>query len=291
MKKIIFETSQGTKPALIETYLYNYDLDLKKEGGSEKWKELQNKLLDQGLECFEVWPSENNGWNKPDRVIMIETNHVFGNQWNTAPDETSKSGHRVFNWYLAYRDHIKSIKTGHYLKITEEMIDLVKNTFKCGYCGAEYYGTENAGKFCSACLDSEYLKEGELFLLRLKPGDLRGSHKTNREKLTPKEEAEIMPCYIKRQTTGKTSRNAKRLRKQRDDIEIKLRNTIAHAKKERDGLIWLMNRNISVDNVIYYSHTDIFSFGWLGQLSESVKNKLKELLADFPHAWEFNKKS
>jgi len=286
MKKIIFATSPGSKPALIETYLYNYDLDLSKKGGGEKWIALQDELMAQGLERFEVWPSYDNGCNKPDRPIMIETDHIFGNQWNTAPDETNAQGHRVFNWYLAYRNQCKSLKTGHYLKITEEMIDLVKNTFNCGYCGAEYYGAENAGKFCSACLDSEYLKETELFLLRLKSGDLRGSYKINREKLTPEEEAEIMPCYIKRQTTGKTSRNANKLRKDRDDIEKKMRNEIADAKTERDGLIWLMDRNISVDNVLFYSHTGRFCFGWRSPVGDKVRAALLEKLADFPFSYD-----
>lgn len=225
----------------------------------------------------------------PSRTVTLETKHLFGNQWNTAPDDYSAQGLRVHNWYEEIVPN-KTLMIGHYLKITDEMRALCANTFKCGYCAAEYYGEENEGAFCSKCLDSPYLKEKDLPLLRLLPVPIDDRHQ-ERGELTSEEKAEILPVFVQRQTTGADSRNAQRLKKQREDLLHDCELAIGHAKAKRDGMLWLMDHGISIENAIYYSHTGKFGFGWRDDgLGDAVANELQGKLAEFPFQFEIKRR-
>lgn len=272
-------TDHGVKPDSLITDFVVYNMS----AADPHYKALCNERKSEGIECFCVI-SDGKSCG-PSRVVVLETNHVFGNQWNSKPDAHSEQGYRLFNWFEHYRDYGPN-KRGHYLKITPEMRELCRLTHVCGYCGAEYYGIENASKFCSACLDSGYLEKKNLHLLRLMPVDINGRIRTDRPELTEEELAWLMPIYVERQTTGTNSRNAARLKKQREDIEHKFEVEMANAKTERDGLIWLMDHNISIDNVIYYNHTAKFSFGWRSPIGAEVKSKLLNVLSEFPFDYE-----
>jgi len=268
---------KGIKPEPIKTYLHTYHLDVSKEEDRIEYEKIKINRMINNVELFNVIETRNKGTIES-REVELETEFIFGNQWNT------KDGKRIFNWYEEIVPN-KNIKKGHYLNIVPEMIEICEKTYKCGYCGAEYYGHENKGLFCLACLDSEYLKEDELYLLRLKPVEFDKSS-PEREKLTEKEKAELLPLYIQRQTTGDDSRNVQKLQKQRKRIEDDYYNTIANAKTECDGMLWLMDHNVSVDNVIYYDHTKRFCFGWRSPIESTVKPTLIEKLKDFPFNYD-----
>lgn len=63
----------------------------------------------------------------------------------------------------------------------------------------------------------------------------------------------------------------------------------ATAKVEYIGKNWLLSHDISIENVIYYSHTHKFSFGWIKPFAPEVQVTLRELLTAFPYPWEFAK--
>ena len=140
------------------------------------------------------------------------------------------------------------------------------------------------------CLDSEYLQKKDLHLLRLLavedyfPG--KRGHSARRVELTPTELAMLLPLFVARQFTGSDSRNAAKLKKQRADIVAKLQEETTAATQEHDGMIWLMDHNVSVDNVLYYSHTDKFCFGWRSKLDQEVVDALLEMISEFPFAYE-----
>jgi hypothetical protein len=213
-----------------------------------------------------------------DSDIDLETGFIFDNQWNTT------DGRRVFDWYESIVPN-RRIKIGHYLTITPAMVEIRRNTFKCGYCGKEYYGTQNAGRFCPACLDSPYLKQDDLRLLRVLPAG--ASFNGSRPELTPEESAIILPDYVRRQTRGTSSRAARKHREEKQDILKDYRKTVTTARHEKDGLLWLYKQGISLDNVIYYNHTDTFCFGWRQPITSfDVYHELERLLVNFPFKWE-----
>jgi hypothetical protein len=224
------------------------------------------------------------GDTKPDyskadtsEVVEIETSYIFDNQANTA------DGRRIFDWYEEYRhDHRKN---GHWIEIPTELAELRRTTLKCGYCGKQYGPQHDTipGEFCTACLDSPYLKTSDLYLLRLRPisvADFRYPP------LTEAEQAELMPRYIERQTIGKDSRAVQRREKQRANILAKYEKKITAETEERDGMLWLWNKGIDIENVIYYSHTRNFAFGWRSPVSSEVKSKLLDIISEFPFDYE-----
>lgn len=281
-------TEQGTKPDGLQCEIVVYRLNVSKPEEKAAYDALCQECEAQGSKLMRVYAMEKGYKLGPSRTVTLETKHLFGDQWNTAPDEHSELGFRVHNWYEEIVPNA-NIRIGHYLKITQEMRDVCAATFKCGYCGAEYYGAHNEGAFCSKCLDSAYLQEKDLHLLRLLPVNILGSHKDSRAPLTEDERAWIMPLYVARQTTGTDSRNAQRLAKQRKDLLHDYEVTVTHEKTKRDGMLWLMDHGISIDNVIYYSHTGRFGFGWRTPLSEQVASALLDLLCEFPFDYDIVK--
>lgn len=218
-------------------------------------------------------------------TVLLETSCLFGNQWNTSEDSPEPfRNFRVFDWYEEYLPCGNSkIKTGHYLDITEEMIRIRQTVLQCGYCGKLY--AEGKRGFCSSCLDSPYLKETELHLLRLVP--IVESFGANRAELTPEESAELLPLYVVRQTTGNESRAVKAKQNTRRRIEEKYQKEKQNTETEYKGFIWLLDHDVNVENVIFYNHTGKFSFGWRQPLEPAVKSKLLDLLCEFPFEYEF----
>lgn len=220
--------------------------------------------------------------------VELETEHLFGNQWNGTTE-------RVFDWYeeAIYNDgrENKTIKRGHWLEITPEMAAIRREVVTCGYCG-KHYGMERDAApddgFCRECLDSPYLKETELHLLRLLP--VAETFGGDRKPLTDADRDTLLPEYVSRQTTGADSRAAKRRNKQRADVEEKYAKEATAARIEHDGMIWLWEHGFDLANVIYYSHTDRFGFGWREPVSDSVCDKLLEVMSEFPFRYEIKAK-
>lgn len=217
-----------------------------------------------------------------DEVVEIEAAHIFGNQWNTA------DGRRVFDWFEEYLPD-NSEKRGHWLEITPELAEVRRVTLSCGYCGKHYGPHHDAvpvTPFCTACLDSPHLKTEDLKLLRLCPVLEASASSQGRAELTDEEKAELMPRYVERQTIGNDSRAKQRRDKERANILEKFAKETEAATDERDGMMWLWDHGISLDNVIYYSHTQVFSFGWRSPVSPEVKSRLLDLLSEFPFQYE-----
>jgi hypothetical protein len=213
--------------------------------------------------------------------VELDPSCLFENQWN----ETTESGNRrLFDWFeeavFTNGRERKDVRRGHWLEITAEMTAARSDTRKCGYCGKHYgpFHEKAPGEFCTACLDSPYLKDSELHLLRLLP--LVGLQ--TREELTDDERAALLPAYIDRQTTGADSRAKQRRDKQRADVLKEYAKDTKNATTERDGKLWLWDRGFDLDNVIYYSHTGKFSFGWRQPVSDAVASKLLDVISEFP---------
>lgn len=213
---------------------------------------------------------------KPLKVVHIETEHLFNNQFNTT------EGLRVFLWSEIIFPN-KDIKEGYYIVFNEDLKDALNNTFKCGYCGKQYTKEQHKNlSFCSNCLDSEYLKKDDLFLLRLKAI----SDTTERQPLNDCDKEALIKAYTEAQIKGTSERGIKRIKAKRESLLSDRDKTIKNANTEYNGFIWLLDRGINIDNCIYYNHINTFCFGWRNKLSFEVEQELKTLLNGFPFTYE-----
>lgn len=275
---------------MIKTTFNSYYFDTRNPSEKLAWDELRNNLKERGLECFETWGGASH--YKPNvapagqsRVIELETKHLFDNQWTTAPIEgVSDKGLRVFDWALDASPAVSSkyIKRGHWLEQTAEMKEIRRNRYACGYCGKQE-PAQKGDVFCPHCLDSQYLKESDLYLLRMKAVD----DKTDRAPLSEAEKAHLLPLYHAAQVNGSTERGKARIAKARLAIESRFASAIANATSERDGARWIMD-NVPglLDNWIFYSHTGKHCFGWRTALETAVLSTLLDKISEFPFPYE-----
>ena len=210
------------------------------------------------------------------KVIELETDHLFPNQWNAKEPSL-----RLFNW-AEYRWPNAHIKEGYWLEQTPEMAEVLRNTHKCGYCGH----MEPAAKghvFCPQCLGSERLQKKDLCLTRMVA--VRDTN-NSRARLTQAEEAHLVPLWREAQIHGKTERDKVRIAKQRKDIEADYAKACRIAEVEYKGKTWLMDNGINIDLAIYYSYRDIWTFGWSSKLDKELCEDLLKILDAFPFNYE-----
>lgn len=267
----------------LQTTLTSYRLNLDNPEDSRAYAEIKAKLSADNrrkMHALHMPPAKGareykHGIEEED--VTIELEYIFDNQWNTTKE-------RVFDWYEGIVPN-KSIRLGHYLRITDEMHKVRAETHTCGYCGKHYgplHAPLPADGFCAACLDSPYLEETELHLLRLLP--LAGHQE--RAQLTEEEKAQLLPRYVERQTTGADSRAKAQRDKERADVIAKYENKTKDAQVERDGMLWLWDKGFPLSNVIYYSHSGYFGFGWRQPVGASVLSKLLDVISEFPFPYE-----
>jgi len=253
-------------PEILEIEITNYNCETKEL--REVWKK-------SGLQKFDSLSFQFK--NIPSGTYHVETKLLFSNQYNTA------EGFRIFEKCSRILIDGKGIKTfeGYYIsKGMDQIRGLQKRQKICGYCGARYNDSEQV--FCDKCLDSPYLKEAELYLVRLLPV----YPEAKRLPLTKEENEYLIPLYVKRQTTGTDSRAVQRLERQKRDMITKRDQTIKNAETEYNGLKWLMDHNINTENCIYYNHINQFCFGWRNSITGEVKDELYNKLIHFPYDWK-----
>lgn len=269
----------------IKTVIRAYRFDIRNKEEKAAWLALRDSLKAQGLRLMESHGGASHWLNGYDGVsVDLETAHLFDNQWNTAPiPGKSETGLRVFDWALDYKPNgSPDIKRGHYLEQTEEMRQVRADRIACGYCGKQAPASSGL-KFCPHCIGSEYLKSSDLHLTRMRGVTFAGS----RAPLTPEELAERLPLCRDAQINGNTERDKKRIAAKRADIESKYRKAVDNATTERDGFTWLMDRGINTADVIYYSHTGRFGFGWRGQgVDAELLSPLLDVISEFPFPYD-----
>ena len=214
------------------------------------------------------------------REIHLETKHLFESQWNTA------EGFRLHN-KTEFEWPALHIKEGYYIRQNPEMIAILQGTAKCGYCG--HHAPVGEKDFCDNCISSPYLEVANLRLLRMEPIEAPERRtgkplKTSRgaSPLSEDELAVIMPRYVEAQTKFREQQAAKL----RADVEAGISKIIERATIKRDGMLWILNAGIPTENVIFYSHTKTFTFGWRNPVSKEVRAELVEKLEGFPFNFE-----
>lgn len=270
----------------MKTVLHLYHFDTSKGDELAAYGALRAKLTAQGLSCFNSWTPGKREYSESLRALdgkeaELETATLFDNQWNTVPIEgTGLPGLRVFDWAESIFDN-RSIKYGHYLEQTDAMRLTRELRHACGYCG---FQTDTPDTFCDRCLDSEYLKEDELQLLRMLPVNV--TSRVTRPALSESELAGLKARYTYAQVHGTTERGKARIAKMRQKLEKEYNRAIEVATAERDGMLWLMDRGVNTGNVIYYKHTGRFCFGYRAGLSSDARKALETAIEGFPFPYD-----
>lgn len=275
-------SNSSTLTTVLHVYHYDISDPIQADGYKRLTAELKAARTPHKMHAIGDYYAQGKALKGP---IALETDHLFDNQWNSAPTSDGGNGSRVFDWAedaIFYNGHENTtIKRGHYLEQTDAMREIRATVHQCGYCGhAEPNGDL---KFCESCLDSEYLKADDLKLLRMRAVKDRSK---KIPELTDAERAELLPRYNEAQLHGSTDRGRKRLADQRRRIVKDLKTETYAATTKHDGLIWLLDHGLKIDNVIYYSHTDRFSFGWQKPCDASYVSALLDVISEFPFRYE-----
>lgn len=270
----------------IKTKVFYYKFDISNKEEEKKYLKLKEDLKKKGLKLFDCislnnYEKKTEFFNKIKELekrgfIELDLKYLFNNQYNTTEESFNL---RVFDWYEEISPN-KDIKEGYFLEIPTELKTLKENTFKCGYCGKEYLKKDIKNNFCLSCLGSEYLTEDNLILLRLKSIMDENEFKP----LTEEEKRFLMPLYEKEQKENRI----KRLKEQKDRFKQKLKEDFLNSKTEYKGFMWLVEKGLSFDNVIFYNHNKTFCFGWRKPLNFEEEQKiLKVFRVDkFPFQYE-----
>ncbi|MFK7941832.1 MAG: hypothetical protein AB8B85_02780 [Paracoccaceae bacterium] len=265
-----------TIPATIRTVIHTYRLDTNKPLERAEHQQLLEQLKD-GRHWMHAMGATSDHAHMQGGVIELETDCLFDNQWNATDNSPSFAGRRVFDHYEAIFPN-RSIKIGHWLEITDEMRDIRQSVKQCGYCGALHYPPREL-TFCDRCMTSEYLTPKDFPLLLLLPV----SDRRDRRQVVSAEEAGELSQEYARGRLEVTAAIASRLQdKIHSDYQKKLQKAsddVLAARKTRDIRIALFEAGYQDhSNMIYYNHTDTFSFGWRSAIPDEEKVKLRAIL-------------
>lgn len=282
----------------IKTVIHCFDFDCTKPGQNDAYIAFAAQRRAEGARLFRAWGGGSYYMPALDGAeVELETAHVFDNQWNTAPVGEAKTGLRVFDWaedaiFGPSGKEFKHLRRGHYLDQTDQMRQLRQQVSTCGYCG-HHYGPDRAPQavdgFCEDCLGSEFLTPKEIYLLRLLPAGQSFGGK--REPLTEAEAATLLPRYQEAQTVGRSARDKAAIARKRRHILERVEDAkakVKHAEIERDGALWALE-HLGIrfaDNLIYYSHTGRFCFGWQKALSAEDRSALLDKVSEFPFDYD-----
>jgi len=246
---------------------------------SEEYKELRETLKEH--KRFRVWDLNGKSKIKPG-IYNVETKQLFDNQSNTV------EGFRVFDFADYSRDpqarnaryghyiQARNTRYGHYIVDTTELEAARNAQHKCGYCGH----VDNTGKekWCGSCRGSEYLEPKDYSLLELKPVNFKG----NRDKQPPEE---VQQDITAQQLAAAKVKLEKHCKAKIDALEQKNLNVqyeIEFLKVcEVVGLA-----EIALNNMIYHSHTNKFTFGWRKTLDAATVADIKAKLGDNMNAFD-----
>lgn len=249
------------------------------QAGSEEWCAIR----DSGRHHFNVWgnvgPNDKEFAPKNEVTLKFDDAHMFTTQLVTI------NGQRVHDWadYMNIHDmHERRHKPdgwlpphryGHYVVNIDELREIRKDIFKCGYCGKHY----KEGGWCHSCITSEYLRESSLYLLRLLP-----LYSATPDNYTDTDEVPV--SITSNYARADYDQTVKYIKEQRAaslaHIEVdRVASTLTHAFYTYALTCGI--RVLDLKNCIYYKHTNTFCFGWSNSLSDERLSRLQKALPEY----------
>lgn len=263
--------------------LINYDFDLGTEKGRADFEALGKRLKAQGFKRWEHHPTNGPKSSFEGGPVDLELKFLFENQWNSTE-------HRLFDWVENQKQNFLGASgSGYYLNLNPKEKAARANTVKCGYCQA-HYGTHHethlpvpSSGLCIACQGSEYLKLDDVKKGAIRLYPVATFMADGWIPLTQLEFEDYLPNYDAAQERSKLARIEKARKAEREKMEEKY----LSAKGEYQGKLWLWDKGYETANVIYYSHTAQFCFGWRTPLTaDEEMHLLDEVLVGAPFEFE-----
>lgn len=269
--------TEGEHMEPIKLKVVKYSLSTKEPAGKAEYAKIKERCAALGYKLFDCISTTGEGIDKIPEVVTVEPEHLFSNQYNTV------EGFRVFDWYESIVINCQTRKNGYYLEgdpaTLAALEGLKQSRHQCGYCGKQYDNPTEL--FCTDCLGSEYLREGELYLLRLLP--VKISFGADRAALVGEEAERLGAAYRAKQEGMKAIRatlEVKRLQQRADKLETEAAIKKAQIDHETEIQCKLLRLGIETDNLIYYAHKDEWVFGWREELSNCEYLRLNGLLCE-----------
>jgi len=253
----------------INVHVNAYYFDISNETERNNYLKICEIAKKAGFRLFDCINGQTSEKNKAffnsisDKDFAVDTKYIFDNQLNT----DGENGYRLHFWYESIFPN-KKIKCGYYLSgDIQEYINLTKVVHKCSYCGTQYQENTESG-YCDKCIKSEYLKQAQLYLLKLQPV----FKQTLPENIVPQW---LIDLYISEHKALEC-----------DLIQKEITNLIA----SRDKAIDKINAEYSVKNeilrhgqtcknFIYYDHTNTGVFNWLDYGVKISESDFSDLIA------------
>ena len=257
-------------------YFYKYDCHIREEATA--YEALCRELQDmRGRGCWmHCVPTRAGsyalGLNGKSKEIVLETEQLFDNQWN------SEIG-RVFDWYEEIVPNNMAWKAGHYLGITPEMRAIRHDTMACGYCGRQF-PYDASKRYHEECLHNVWLTADNIPLLRFRRID--ETELDEKRNAMPEEEiAALLQLHVEARLTLKPEDSER----QRQEVRSSYAKQIHNAQLELDGTNWLLDHGIG-EEAMYCSYTKTWRFGWRHTVSQVLADELKKRLEGFPFQYE-----
>jgi len=249
----------------IKTKLHYYNLNLEDEKQAEEYQELRQKLKNtEGRgRWLNTWSISNNdrlrNVNGVVEEVELETSWLSDNQWNTV-DKGEEKGFRVFDWYEAvYQNPL--FKQGHYLEITQEMIDLRNDTLICPYDGKIVKVSDGfkAGDINYDALTAFGMKSTSFGMARFTQLMDKSKKGFNLPELTPKQTKDISQEYIKRNLDIQDEKKYNRTKK---DLSEKLKNVNHDIKANQ----FIYNNNLMSEHIKPFIYKGKINFNIVDEL-------------------------
>lgn len=245
-----------------------YDLNISNESEHLEYLTLTKKIKSLGYKLFDTYNHDKSNKYYSDLPLeqTIETDTLFENQYNTV------EGFRIFDWSETIYNN-KNIKKGYYISKGVDKLKKAKaNQLKCGFCGKRYDKSKTILIYCNACLDSEYLTEKELPLLRLQ--SLAGVKQGSGD--VPKELTKAFNDNKQAYKDGQLGRMQKEAKELLEELAEKQKVQNYEAQVQYD----LLMLGIPINNLIYYNHTSSWSYGWRDSVDLEEFNTFLKLVSD-----------
>jgi len=252
-----------------------FRFNIENEQEKINYKKFLNERKAQGQEVFETYKDTRHKTMEPGEY-ELDTSFLFNNQCNAG-------SHRLFDFSL-YIFPYADIKSGYYIECNDQwhkLQELRNQRGKCGYCGKQYMQWSQ-GDYCQSCVGNEYLKVSELRLLEIRsilndkcisqdiPKQLQEKYKTEQEKTRIKIQKSRLN-HAKTRLDTKINSAQEKLNSVRYEKSIMLK--IIDILFEQDP-------DFDFDNIIYYSHTNTFCYGWRNSVT---KNRGEQFIESLRH--------
>ncbi len=262
----------------IKVKVSRYSFDIREPEEKAKYEKIQEECKALGYKLFDV--TDTTPWDKrvKEGEYEIELKHLFNNQYNTVAIDDDTPGKRVHDWYESINWEARHRKSGYYLTGDIAQLKAAKdNRLNCGYCGAQYDKGLTTHKLCTKCVGSEYLTEDNWPLLILIPVSEERDYEGCKACLSSSDLTKLREEFEAAKVERRRLLTARRLAKA-DQVLIDAAKKAESNLAEAHIKAVLLRLDLDIDDVIYYSHTKEWVWGWRKPVTGAERAAIMEVI-------------